>query len=320
MRPTGRCRPVAIVGPTASGKSDTALEVARRLAARDGGPRAELVSVDSMAVYQGMDIGTDKPSAVVRHEVRYHLLDLVPASEEFSVAQFQLAATDALAGIHDRGAVPVLVGGTGLHLRAVVDALDLPGRFPDVAAGLEASLDEAARAGTVHDALAELHAMLARLDPVAARRIETGNRRRLVRALEVTLGAGRPFSSYGPGLERYPPSPVALVGLAPDGADLERRIEARVTAHLEAGLVSEVRRLLDAPGGLSRTARQAVGYREVLDHLEAGRPLDDAVDAIVRRTRTLAKRQWAWFRRDPRIVWVERRAAVDAVIEAVSSA
>ncbi len=310
-----RWRAVAIVGPTASGKSDAALAVARRFASSPGAPSVELVSVDSMAVYRGMDIGTDKPPAEVRRQVRYHMLDLVPASEEFSVARFQRAATAALADIGQRGSLAVLVGGTGLHLRAVVDGLALPGRYPAVAAELDASLDDAERQGQGTAALAGLHARLAELDPVAAGRIVPSNRRRIVRALEVTLGSGRPFSAYGPGLERYPPTPVAMVGITSDGAELERRIDERVGAHLSAGFLGEVERLLAAPGGLSRTARQAVGYRELLAHLEGEVSLDEAVGEIIRRTRTLAKRQRAWFGRDPRIVWVDRADVVDAVLE-----
>jgi tRNA dimethylallyltransferase len=297
---------VALLGPTASGKSALARSVA--LAVRDhGGRPVELVSVDSMAVYRGMDLGTAKPSPAERAEVPLHLVDLVDPSEEFTVQQFQAAAAHALAAIADRGHVAVLVGGTGLYLRSVVDDLSFPGRYPAVAARLEEELAAAGRPGDPAwlGALADLHDRLARLDPVAAGRIEPTNRRRLVRALEVTLGSGRPFSSFGPGLERYPPTPTVLIGLRTDPDELDRRIAARFDRLLEEGLLDEVRALAARPGGLSRTARQALGYRELLGHLEDGVPLADAVALAVQRTRSLARRQMAWFRRDPRIVWLE---------------
>ena len=295
---------VALVGPTASGKSQLARQVA--LSPRLLGP-VELVSVDSMAVYQGMDIGTAKPTPEERVGIDYHLLDLVEASEEFTVQQFQAAGQQALAGIADRGHRALLVGGTGLHLRSLVDGLVFPGRYRHVADSLEHSLDAAGPDGSEAQGrvLTALHHRLARLDPVAASRIEPSNRRRLVRALEVTEGSGRLFSSSGPGLDRYPPTPVVLLGLAPDPADTDRRIAERFERLMARGLLEEVRALASRPGGLSRTARQALGYRELLAHLETGVPLAEAVDETIRRTRAFARRQMAWFRRDPRIVWLD---------------
>lgn len=279
---------LAVVGATASGKSAVALALAR---ARR--PEVELVSADSMQVYRGMDIGTAKPSPAERAEIPHHVVDLADPDEEFSVARFQAAVAAALAGIEARGRRAVLVGGTGLYLRAVLDDLRLPGRWPGVRAGLEAEADTAA-----------LHRRLARLDPPAATRMEPGNRRRIVRALEVTLGGGRPYSSYGPGLGSYPPTPFRLVGLRVPRPELDRRIERRLAAMVGAGLVEEVRRLVEAhPGGLSRTARQALGYREILGHVVDGRPLEDCLADALRRTRRFARRQEAWFRRDPRIAW-----------------
>jgi tRNA dimethylallyltransferase len=300
---------VAVVGPTASGKSAIALEVAMALrpgAPAPGLPAVELVSVDSMAVYRGMDIGTAKPSAEVRALVAYHLVDLVEPSEEFTVQQFQAAALPALDGIAARGNGALLVGGTGLYLRAVVDDLSFPERFPEVAADLNRCLDAAGGGDDpgYRTALADLHRRLSLVDPVAAARVDPSNRRRLVRALEVTIGSGRPFSSYGPGLERYPPTEVTLVGVRLEPHVLDRRIAERFDRLMEQGLLEEVRRLVAAPGGLSRTARQALGYRELLSHLEDGVTLDRAVDQAVQRTRAFARRQVAWFRRDPRIVWL----------------
>jgi tRNA dimethylallyltransferase len=293
---------VALVGPTASGKSDIARRVAR---ARRG--VVELVSVDSMAVYRGMDIGTAKPSAAERAELRYHLVDLVDPEEEYTVTLFQTAARAALDEIADRDGKALLVGGTGLYLRAVTDDLSFPARFPSVAEGLKAELDACGPEGTVAqlEGCTAMHARLARLDPVAAGRIEPGNMRRVVRALEVTLGSGRPFSSFGPGLERYPASRVQLVGIQREPGDLDRRIAERFFQLMDQGFLEEVRGLASRSGSLSRTARQALGYRELLSHLENGVPLTEAVDEAVRRTRAFAKRQRAWFRRDPRIEWLD---------------
>jgi tRNA dimethylallyltransferase len=297
---------VALVGPTASGKSALALAVADALRAPGSPSPVELVSVDSMAVYRGMDIGTAKPSPEIRSRVAYHLVDLVDASESFTVQQFQACAGQALEAIAARRHLALLVGGTGLHLRAVVDDLTFPGRFPAVAHQLALQLDSAGPPDSPGQraALEQLHHRLAALDPVAAGRIEPTNRRRLVRALEVSIGSGRPFSSFGPGLETYPPTPIRLVGIRSDPEESDRRIAERVEAMMAAGFLDEVERLRRAPGGLSRTARQALGYRELLAHLEDGLPLADAVAEVIRRTRTFARRQRAWFRRDPRIVWL----------------
>jgi len=285
---------VALLGPTASGKSALALALARRR------PEAELMSVDSMCVYRYMDVGTAKPSAAERAEVPYHLVDLVDPDEEFTLGRFQAEASAVLEGVEGRGGRALLVGGTGLYLRAVVDRLSVPGRFPEVADALEV---EAGLPGGTE----RLHSRLVRLDPSAAARMEPTNRRRVVRALEVTLGSGRPFSSFGPGLDAYPPTPFALVGIRFDAAVHDARIEDRFRRLLEAGFVDEVRALARRPGGLSRTARQALGYRELLAHVEEGVPLDRAVEEATRRTRAFARRQWAWFRRDPRISWLDPR-------------
>ena len=249
----------------------------------------ELVSADSMQVYRGMDVGTAKATPAEQAEVPHHLLDLAEPGEDFSVARFQAEAAAAVAGIEARGHRALVVGGTGLYLQAVVDGLDLPGRWPDLRAELEARPAE------------ELHRRLVEADPLAASRIEPGNVRRLARALEVTIGSGRPFSSSGPGLGAYPQaSRFQQAGVWLPRAVLGSRIEARYQDQVAAGFVDEVRRLA---GSMSRTARQALGYRELLDHLAGGCSLDAAIDAAVRRTREFARRQRAWFRRDPRITW-----------------
>jgi len=275
------------VGTTASGKSAVALELARGLG------DAELISVDSMQVYRGMDIGTAKPTPVEQAEVRHHVIDVVDPWEEFDVHSFQAAVREALDDVTARGKRPILVGGTGLYLRAVVDELTLPGRYPEVAAELDAEPDTPA-----------LHRRLAVADPLAASRMEPSNRRRVLRALEVTIGSGRPFSSFGPGLESYPPSRFDLIGLWLPRPVVAERIGERYRRQMTDGFLDEVRRLamLDRP--LSRTAAQALGYRELLAHLRGDCSLEEALDLAVRRTRRFARRQRVWFRRDPRITWV----------------
>lgn len=282
--------PIAIIGPTASGKSSLALHLAL------GQPGREIISVDAFAVYRGMDIGTATPSAAVRAQVRHHLINLVPATAEFSVMDFRTAYHQVRADLAARGGRAVLVGGTGLYHRVVVDDLEPPGRWPDIRAGLEAELAE--------QGAPSLHARLAALDPVAAARMEPSNARRVVRALEVCLGSGRPFSSYGPGLETYGPNPVIQIGLRWPMDLLTERIRTRVAEMIAAGWVAEVE-ALEAAGGLSRTASQAVGYAEI-DRVRRGEiDLDTATEMIVLRTRQLAVRQLRWFRRDPRIRWVD---------------
>ena len=284
---------VALVGLTATGKSEAAVALARRRG------DVEIVSVDSMCVYRGMDLATSKPSAPVRREIRHHMVDLVEPDQEYTVAEFQAGARTAVADIAARGREALLVGGTGLYLRAVVDDLAIPGRYPDVLGQLEHQLDE----GRV-DVVA-LHARLGELDPVAAGRIVPNNRRRVLRALEVTLGSGRPFSEFGPGLEAYPPARMPMVGIAMELGVVDRRIEERFERWIDLGLVEEVRALAARREGISKTARQALGYREILAHVERGAPLDECVAEAVRRTKSFARRQAQWFRRDPRIDWVE---------------
>ncbi len=281
-------RPLALVGPTASGKSALALALAARR------PNVEIVTVDAMQVYRGMDIGTAKPTAAEQAAVRHHLLDVADPWEDYAVARFQRDARAALADIASRGKRALLVGGTGLYLRSLVDELDIPGQFPDVRAALDAEPDTHA-----------LHARLQVLDPVAAARMEPTNRRRVVRALEVTLGAGRPFSSFGPGLGAYDTAPIHQVGLRLPRPVLDARIDARYDAQLAAGFVDEVRSLLAEPRGWSPTAAQALGYKELAMHLRGGCTLDEALDLARRRTHRFARRQERWFRRDPRIVWLD---------------
>ena len=291
---------LAIVGVTASGKSAVALAVARRLG------QAEIISVDSMQVYRGMDIGTDKPSAAVRAEVPHHLIDVADPSEDYSLTMFQAAARQTRADIASRGRTAVLVGGTGLYHRAVIDDLDIPGRYPEVMAALEEEPDTPT-----------LHRRLAELDPVAATRMEPTNRRRIVRALEVTVGSGRPFSSYGPGLGVYPPRDIIQVGLSLPRDEINRRIEQRYHRQMAAGFLAETEELAAHQPPLSRTASQALGYRELLAHLNGEMSLDEAVALAVTRTRKFARRQERWFRRDPRIVWLDAGADAESLADEV---
>ncbi len=266
------------------------MAVARRL------DDVELVSVDSMLVYREMDIGTAKPTPAEQAEVACHLIDLADPGEDFSLARFQAAAIAVVADIEARGRRALLVGGTGLYVQAVVDGLSLPGQWPEVRARLESAARTPAGVGGLHRRLCDA-------DPVAAARIEPANSRRIVRALEVTLGSGRPFSSFGPGLAAYPPSRFRLAGVWLPRQVVAARIAHRYVEQLASGFVAEVEGLATRCGGFSRTARQALGYRELLDHVAGRSTLDEAVDVAVRRTARFARRQRAWFRRDPRIIW-----------------
>jgi tRNA dimethylallyltransferase len=242
-----------------------------------------------MQVYRGMDIGTAKPTAAEQAEVPHHLVDIADPDQDFSVSCFQRAALDALDDIERRGRRALLVGGTGLYYQAVVDRLTLPGQFPDVRAELDAEPDTQG-----------LHRRLTALDPVAAGRMEPANRRRVVRALEVTIGSGRPFSEHGPGLAAFPDSPrFTIAGVWLPRSTIRARVVDRYEQQLKDGFVDEVRRLTT----LSRTAAEALGYRELRAHLDGHTSLDDAVAAAVQRTVTFARRQRVWFRRDPRIAW-----------------
>ncbi len=259
-------------------------------------PDVEIVAVDAMQVYRRMDIGTAKPTAVDRQAVVHHGIDLVEPSQTYTVADFARATTPIVADIAGRGRQPVLVAGTGLYLRALTDPMTIPGQWPDVRAALEVRADT--------EGPLVLHAQLAELDAVAASRMEPSNARRVVRALEVILGSGRPFSSFGAGMNSYRPTNFTQVGLRWSRDALVVRIAERVRRMMAAGLLEEVAGLLSEPAALSRTARQALGYKELIEHLEGKVALDAAVGAIVLRTRQFAVRQERWFRRDPRIRWI----------------
>jgi tRNA dimethylallyltransferase len=274
------------VGPTASGKSTLGV-----LAALELGD-VEIVTADSMQVYCGMDIGTAKPGLAERAGIPHHLIDVADPSEDWDVARFVAEASRVVQDVASRGKRALFVGGTGLYLHALVDGFAVPGRWPEVVAELEETADTGA-----------LYRRLETLDPEAAERVEPGNRRRVVRALEVVIGSGRPFSSYGPGVAAFPSTNWRLAGVWLPRQVVAARIEARFTAMLEAGFVGEVRALAARQDGLSRTARQALGYRELLGHVEDGGDLGPAVELAVARTRRFARRQRMWWRRDPRVRW-----------------
>ncbi len=289
--------PLVIVGPTASGKSSLALAIAQST------PGAEIVSADAMAIYAGMDVGTAKATVEERATVPHHLVDVVSSSDDYTVGQFA-ADVDAVMGRLAETPV-VLVGGTGLYVQSVVDDFTFPGTYPDVMAALEEEPDTES-----------LWRRLNGLDPAGAAKMEPTNRRRILRALEVCVGSGQPFSTFGPGVDAYPPTRFVLAGLEIDREVLDRRIDERYEAQMEAGFLDEVRALRDADA-MGRTARQALGYRELLAHLDGEMSLGDALDEAKRRTKRFARRQQRWFRRDPRIVWLDAMAS-DLVDQAVA--
>jgi len=276
----------ALVGPTASGKSEAALAVAEDLG-------VDIASVDSMLVYRGMDVGTAKPTPADRDRVTHHLLDLAEPSERFTVSRFQDEADSVMRG----AASPLLVGGSGLYFRAVVDGLVFPPEDPVVRSALQAEADELGSE--------DLYARLADADPVAAAKIDPANVRRIIRALEVTAITGAPFSDFAAAWETYDPTLVRVAGVRIDREALTARIRRRVGAMLDAGWLDEVRALVGRGFGAWFTATQAIGYAEIAEHLAGKLELDEAVERTVKRTRELARRQMAWFRRDPRVVWFD---------------
>ncbi len=277
-----------IVGTTASGKSSLAIELARCRS------NVEIISIDSMAIYRGMDIGTATPTVAEQEEIPHHIIDIVDPSDEFALPLFQSAVEKALKEITDRGNRAVLVGGTGLHVRAVVDRLEIPPRFLSIRDEIELISETSF-----------LYEKLNDLDPIAVTKIEPGNRRRIVRALEVTLGTGRPFSSFGPGLDVYPPSPFTQIGIRLPRDLNDLRIAERYKKQIEDGFVEEVRNLVSDGRKLSKTASQALGYKQIISFIEGDNTLGEAIESAITSTRRFARRQEKWFRRDPRIQWMD---------------
>lgn len=301
---TGGPALVAVVGPTATGKSDLGLAIALEL----GG---EVINADAMQLYRGLDIGTAKLPAGERRGVPHHLLDVLDVRETASVAAYQRATRAVIERLRAGGRTPVLVGGSGLYVQAVLDELEFPGTDPELRAELEAELE---RVGP-----GPLHRRLASTDPAAAAEVLPSNGRRIVRALEVIALTGKPFRATLPttGEPRYD---AVLLGVDRGVDELDARVATRVDRMLEDGLVDETRRLL--PHGLAegRTASRALGYRQVLDALarDGDDPdIDGIRDGTVRATRKFVRRQRSWFRRDKRIHWLDG-AGPDLVGDALS--
>lgn len=295
---------IAVVGPTASGKSDLALELAQRL---DG----EIINADAMQLYRDMDIGTAKVPFEERRGIAHHQLDVLDVREEASVAAYQREARLDLAGVRARGHQPILAGGSGLYVRAVLDRLEIPPTDPKVRRRLR---DELAQVG-----IEVMFARLRHLDPVAAHSIQPNNDRRVIRALEVIEITGRPFSATMPTRDYL--LPTIAIGLRAPRPELDDRIATRVHQMWDAGLLDEVKRL-DATGlREGRTAAKALGYREALAHLDGLASAEQAIEATITATRKFARRQESWFRPDPRIHWLDHDdpRLVDHALDVISS-
>jgi tRNA dimethylallyltransferase len=253
---------------------------------------SEIVVCDAMQVYKRMDIGTAKPTLEDQQKIVHHCIDLVEPSARFTVSDYQIAARAAVADIHSRDKNALVVAGTGLYLTSLIDDLAFPGEWPEIRRELQEEPD-----------VNTLYRRLKALDPVAAANIERSNRRRIERALEVCMGSGKPFSDNAPGTGAYPDNGVVQIGLLWPRDVLVKRVAERVNAMLKWGFLDEVRDLRKS-GNMSITAKQALGYAELLRHLEGKCTLEQAVGDIVVHTRQFAVRQERWFRRDPRITWV----------------
>lgn len=306
--PSDRLEPlVAILGPTASGKSALAVALAERF----GG---EVLACDSTQVYRGFDIGTAKPSAEERRGIPHHLIDIVDPATVFTAGEYRRQALAVLADLRSRGGVPILTAGTGLYLRALLEGLaEAPERSDALRARIEASGD---RRGPGH-----LHRMLRRLDPVSAARISQNDRQKLIRALEICLLAGKPVSEVHRAgrapLEGYA---VLKIGLNPPRAALYERIGRRVQQMLERGWLGEVAALIESGTPLSAKPFEFLGYRELRDHLAEGVPSPQAIQAIAQDTRRYAKRQFTWFRREAGVLWLGGFGDEESVLAAAISA
>ncbi|MCO4255593.1 tRNA (adenosine(37)-N6)-dimethylallyltransferase MiaA [Pseudarthrobacter cellobiosi] len=289
---------IAVVGPTGSGKSDLAVNIALEL---DG----EVINADAMQFYRGMDIGTAKITPTERKGVPHHLLDILDVTEEASVSDFQQQARSIVSDIHARGKRAILAGGSGLYVRAALDVLEFPGTDPVLRQRLEAELEEAGQ-----DALL---ARLREVDTVSAGRVSDS--RRIIRALEVHELTGRPFSSFMPQREYF--QPAVQIGLAVDRDILRERLALRVHNMVDQGLLAEVRRL-DALGlRAGKTAPRALGYAQFLKMLDGGSTVAEAAEDTIVATRQFARRQLTWFRADPRITWLDWQAP-DLAAQAVA--
>lgn len=285
---------LALVGPTASGKTPIALGVAEEF-------DAEILCVDSMTVYRGMDIGTAKPTAAERALVAHHLLDIADPNEPFTVAMFQAAARAAREQLKARGRRALYVGGSGLYFRAAVDDLSLPPADAEVRARLE------------DEDLGALTARLKEQDPAAAAFVDPANKRRVVRALEVIEVTGQPFSSFRDDWDHY--GDVVVAGLQVSADTLDGRVRARLRAMLERGLLDEVRGLLDRGYRDALVASKAIGYPQAIALLDGASDPEGFIEETARATRAYARRQMSWFRRDPRVVWFNAEEPQNAIAE-----
>ena len=295
---------IAVVGATATGKSGLAIALARAL----GG---EIVNADSMQLYRGMDIGTAKEPETAWQGAPHHLLDIWPVTRTANVADYQKLARAATDDIIARGRIPVLVGGSGLYLRAALDDLNFPRTDHGTRARLESELAELGAA--------ELHARLAGLDPAAAAAILASNGRRIVRALEVIELTGRPFTASMPSYtyeQVRPDQKTVQVGLSLPRPELDQRIAVRVDRMWQAGFEAEVTDLLQHGLRDGKTASRALGYQQMLRHLDGELTLDQARDETVKATRRFARRQESWFRRDLRIRWLDASQPPDTLLAA----
>lgn len=313
---------IAVVGPTATGKSDLALDLAQALGARDQG-RAEVINADASQLYRGMDIGTAKLPVDQRRGVPHHQLDVLEVRQEANVASYQRHARADAAAIEARGARAIIVGGSGLYVRALTDDMDFPGTDPAVRARLEErARTEGGRA---------LGQELAQQDPVAAGRIAPGDTRRIVRALEVIEITGRPFSASLP--DYRDAAPTVHLALRVDRQVLNTRIDARAAAMFDSGLLEETEDLVALGLREGSTAPRAIGYAQALEVLAGRMSAQEAVEQTAQATRSLASRQIKWFRRDPRVQWIdaaltrqgdwadgERQRVLEAALERIGSA
>ena len=279
---------LALAGPTAVGKSEVALFLAEKLS-------GEIISFDSMQVYRGMDLGTAKPSAADRARIRHHLIDVVDLTMPFDVAQFLHRAERAVQDVQARGRLPILCGGTGLYFKAFFHGL---GETPGPTTNLRSELEKTP--------LPQLLSELAERDPATYQRIDQQNPRRVIRAIEVIRLTGKPYSQQRADWARidHDSQAAPMFGLSRSSADLRQRIDARVQEMFDRGLVEETRRLLKAGLAQNRTALQALGYRQVFEHLNGVRPLDDTIALVKIRTHQFAKRQMTWFRRQLSMPWI----------------
>ena len=301
---------IAIVGATATGKSDLALDLAERLA--DAGHPTEIVGADAMQLYRGMDIGTAKLPPADRRGIPHHLLDVLEVTDEASVAAYQRDSRTAFADVRGRGSIPLLVGGSGLYVRAALDHLEIPPTDPQVRASYQDLLDQGG--------VAKMYALLRQRDPAAAAAIEPRNGRRIVRALEVIELTGRPFSATMPRREHV--SPTIQLGVRRPREELDARVDARVERMWADGLLDEVRQLV--PRGLRDgfTASRAIGYEQALGQLDGRLTETEAIESTQAATRRYGRRQESWFGPDQRTIWFDAGSStlVDDALAAVRQA